>query len=230
MPRPIPKLLERTRGRLIEGLANSDTKEHRRYRAALRASSGTAHFIKEAGRFPLAGHGNIATHAVFLELAASIVIPSTEGRLGLLVPSGLATQDSQKELVSYIVEGRLRSLFDFENSDGLFPAVHRSFRFAIVVASACPEKLPARFSFFLRNIAELSEPDRVLGISVELFSPKGRAPKCPPGGGCSGGRRAGAQAAGVPSRRRVCAAHARARALRRSGGQRRSGTVGAQLC
>jgi len=168
------------RKRMIEQLIENDPPAFAAYRSALRASLGTAQQVKEAGRFALTGRGNVATHSLFVELAHGLLAQRAEATLAVVVPSGLATQDSQKELFAFLMDGRLRSLFDFENTEALFPSVDKRFRFALVVAGAVPTGRPARFSFFLKSVTELHEIGRVLGISgayLKTVSPNTRS--CP---------------------------------------------------
>lgn len=168
----------RRRKRLIEELQSSDPHAFATFRATLRRSLGTAQIVKESGRYELTGRGNVATHALFLEASLRALAPRPSAALGLVVPSGLATQDSQKELFAFLVNGRLRCFFDFENSEGLFPSVDSRFRFALVSAVGAVQGIPARFSFFLRSTAELSEHSRILTISgdhLKSVSPNTRS-------------------------------------------------------
>ena len=59
--------------------------------------------------------------------------PHMRGYLGLIVQSGLATDESRKFLFRYLFEsGRLASLHDFENTELLFPGVHPQQKFSLV--------------------------------------------------------------------------------------------------
>jgi len=154
---------------LIKELETSDLPTFLAYKSASRRTLCIAHFAKRSNRFPLTGRGNIITHSVFLELAYGLLAQTERSRLALLVPSGLASQDSQKKLFAFLVDGRLRVLFDFENSKGLFAAVDSRFRFAVVVGSATQLPEPAKFSFFLRSTDELGELGRTLVISPDYL-------------------------------------------------------------
>ncbi len=74
----------------------------------------------EGGRFPLTGVGDVNTYALFAESFKQIIQAS--GRAGFIVPTGIATDDSTKAYFAHIAEsGKLTSLFDFENREGIFP-------------------------------------------------------------------------------------------------------------
>jgi hypothetical protein len=74
-----------------------------------------------SGRYPLCGRGDVNTYSIFAETMRAIV--SARGRIGCIVPSGIATDDTTKFFFQDLMEtGSLVSLFDFENREGLFPA------------------------------------------------------------------------------------------------------------
>ena len=55
---------------------------------------------------------------------------SPTGRMGVIVPTGIATDDTTKHFFSDLVDQRsLVSLYDFENRLAVFPGVHRSYKF-----------------------------------------------------------------------------------------------------
>jgi hypothetical protein len=144
------------------------------FQGALRRTAGQVKFVKESGRFPLSGEGNVSTHSLFIELASTTV--GLGARIGLVVPSGLATQDTQKRLFAALTSsGRLIRLLDFENRRKLFPSVHPQFRFCIVTLG--PERPPGaemEFAFLLQSTSDIREPKRCFRLSYAdlcRFSP-----------------------------------------------------------
>ena len=76
------------------------------YTVALRAAGAASAMLRHGGRFPLAGRGDINTYAVFAELGAGIINP--HGRTGMILPTGIATDDTTKFLFGALVTaGRL---------------------------------------------------------------------------------------------------------------------------
>src|SRR3546814_17592914 len=58
---------------------------------------------------------------------------AARGRAGVIVPSGIATDDTTKHFFADLVYKRsLVSLYDFENAAPVFFAVHRSFKFCLL--------------------------------------------------------------------------------------------------
>lgn len=102
------------RERLIRELQKADPETHAAFREARRAAEAESRFLRSSGRFPLGGRGDVNTYAVFAELARSLL--ATGGHAGIIVPTGIATDDTTKHFFGDLMEtGSLISLFDFEN-------------------------------------------------------------------------------------------------------------------
>ena len=117
---------------------------------------------------------------LFAELARKIVAP--HGRVGLLTPSGVATDDTTKEFFSALMESKtLIALYDFENKAPVFPDVHRSFKFCtLLYGGAQTNQLAADFVFFARRMADLKDKHRHVALSAKdlaLLNPNTRT--CP---------------------------------------------------
>jgi hypothetical protein len=160
------------RRKLIKKLPQTDPDLHAAYTAALRESEATSHFLRRSGRYPLSAVGDINTYQVFAGLARQIVGP--QGRVGIIVPSGIATDYYNRDFFSTIVEEReLVSFYDFENREGLFPGTHRSYKFCLLTLTG-GEEPEAEFAFFLHTTDDLADPERVFGLSreeIELINP-----------------------------------------------------------
>src|SRR5262249_17167785 len=115
------------RGRLIEALKNAmpgtrDRKRYEEFEIANRSAKAASFIVRESGRFPLTGIGDINTYGLFAELFKSAL--SKRGRAGLIVPTELLTGDSLKGFFQDIVErGILKSSIAFENEEFIFPGI-----------------------------------------------------------------------------------------------------------
>lgn len=168
------------RKRRIDALKVTRPEVHAAFMHDLRAAEGESHFLRVSGRYPLCGRGDINTYAVFAELADSVLHP--EGRSGIIVPTGIATDDTTKHFFGSLVsEGRLRGLFSFENEDKLFPAVTNRMQFCLLVTSRISEvQAPADLVFSARRTAHLSDPARrfqLVPADFERLNPNTRT--CP---------------------------------------------------
>jgi len=117
-------------------------------------------FARDAGVYRYAGDGHVNRYQLFLERALALARPG--GRVGLLVPSGLATDQGCR--------GLRRALFDrcatdaiigFDNGSAIFP-IHRGVRFLAVTATAGAPPGFTRCRFGVRTPTELDAvPDEV---------------------------------------------------------------------
>jgi hypothetical protein len=160
------------RKRLIDSLRDTDPQTHSRFLTERHDADAISLFARESGVFPLCGRGRINTYALFCE--TSLKILGQRGHFGIIVPTGIATDHTTKEYFAEVAStGRLLLLADFENRTGFFPSVHSSARFVLLAVGPASDK-EARFSFFLRDVAELSDPDRSYTLSpadVSLINP-----------------------------------------------------------
>ncbi|MCF1502232.1 N-6 DNA methylase [Afifella sp. H1R] len=122
---------------------------------------------QDGGRFPFTGAGDVNTYQVFAELFSCLAGP--EGRAGVIVPTGIATDATTAPFFSHLVEEkRLSSLVDFENRAGLFPAVDSRMKFCLLTIGS--NEPAARFAFFLTEPAQLAEAERNFTLSPEQIA------------------------------------------------------------
>ncbi len=173
------------RGRLIQALNQEDASPvekalFREFESAKREAEAASLYVRTGGRFPLTGVGDLNTYAVFAETFLQLLNP--QGRAGMIVPTGIATDHYTKAFFNHIVSRqRLVSLFDFKNREALFPGVHRSYKFCLLTLGGESQSFPeAEFAFFLDQAEQLKEPERRFTLSADdfsLFNPNTRT--CP---------------------------------------------------
>jgi len=169
-----------TRRKLIAGLEEANPDLYARYvRAQENAAKALGH-VRTSGRFPLTAVNDINTYAVFAELARSLAAPG--GRVGLLVPSGIATDNSTKDFFGELVDAKaLVALYDFENKAPIFPDVHRSYKFCVLLFGGAAIKAESTdFIFFAHRIEDLADKDRHIELApkdLKLLNPNTRT--CP---------------------------------------------------
>lgn len=169
------------RQRLIDGLAQEDLALHTAFLEARRQAEGESHFVRDSGRYPLCGRGDVNTYAIFAETMRTLAAP--KGRVGAIVPSGIATDDTTKFFFRDIVDKRsLVSLYDFENRKGLFPAVDSRMKFCLLTMTgpARPAQQGAEFAFFAHDTEDLEDEERRFTLSADdiaLLNPNTRT--CP---------------------------------------------------
>ncbi len=167
------------RKRMIANLADTDPDLYENFVASKRYHDALSFMMRQTGRFPLCGRGRINLYAIFAETNRHIV--SSNGRVGCIVPSGIATDDTTKFFFQDMIEqNALVSLYDFENK-GIFPGVHSSYKFSLLtVGSANCAESGTRFVFFAHGTGDLSDDKRAFTLTredIELINPNTKT--CP---------------------------------------------------
>ena len=142
---------------MIQALADEDSPLHDAYMDELRTSDGISHMLRNSGRYPLTGQGDINTYSVFTETVRMIVGP--EGAAGVITPTGLATDKTTAPFFADSLRARrLLAFYDFENEAKIFPGVHHSVRFAITALSGTRWQAErTRFAFLTRYVEDVPE-------------------------------------------------------------------------
>lgn len=156
------------RKRMIEALKTDDPPIYTAFLEDRRKAEGESHFIRNSGKFPLCGRGDVNTYTVFTETNRELI--GSLGRVGCIVPSGIATDDTTKYFFQDIVVTRtLATLFDFENRKGIFPGVHRSYKFCLLTLTGRqqPMEKGAEFIFFAHNVVDLRDMARRFTLTDE---------------------------------------------------------------
>ena len=158
-----------TRRKLIGQLKKKRPELYERYEQAQQGTEAVLDYVRTSGRYALTGRGDVNTYSLFAELAHSIV--GRQGRVGLVVPSGIATDHTTREFFGSLTKNeRLIGLYDFENKAPIFRDVHRSFKFCVLMFGGAEKKCKAAdFVFFAHEMEELKEKDRHIALSSKNF-------------------------------------------------------------
>jgi len=136
------------------------------FETAKRMAEATSLFARvpgdDGGRYRYTGTGDVNTYALFAEHFLNLTRQG--GRAGVIVPTGIATDATTAPFFAHLVETqRLAGLVDFENSQPLFPGVHRSFKFCLLTLGSGAEE--AGFAFFLTDPPQLDDERRHFTLS-----------------------------------------------------------------
>lgn len=157
------------RARLIKELLQTNPALYQEFVDALRAAAGASAIMRHSGRFPLAGRGDINTYAVFAELCRTAIRPG--GRCGIIVPSGIATDDTTKFFFQDLIQSQaLVSLYDFENRKGIFSDVHKSYKFCLLTLTQAADNMTRRaadFTFFALDVDDLRRPEKRFSLTAD---------------------------------------------------------------
>lgn len=89
------------------------------------------------------------------------------GRAGIIVPTGIATDDTNKRFFADVVEkGQLLSLFDFDNREKLFPSVISVMKFCLLtICGTGDPKRQIHFAFFCHRPEDIRNPLKLLPLA-----------------------------------------------------------------
>lgn len=133
------------------------------FELAKRVPEAANTFFRSSGRFSLTAIGKLNTYSLFAELFSNLA--KSDGRAGVIVPTGIATDSSTSVFFGDLISSRrLTSLVDFENRKGLFPAVDSRMKFCVLSIGPAER---ASFAFFLTDPVQLAEPERRFTLTPE---------------------------------------------------------------
>ena len=150
----------------------SEIKLYNKYVEAQRISDCFGAFChigsENGGRFSLTGCGNANLFAYFAELACSLKVSS--GRVGLVIPTGIVTDNATQAFAQYLLSGNLVQLYDFENKEKFFPIDSR-YRFCLIIMGKS-EKMDC--VFYAHNLNDIEDKRRHIAFEqsdIILFNP-----------------------------------------------------------
>lgn len=179
------------RGKLIRELETQDPALYSAYLDDCRKAEGESHLVRDSsgideesghrwGLYPLCGRGDVNTYSLFAELNRTLI--STQGRVGCIVPSGIATDDTTKVFFQDLAETRaLVSLLSFFELRLIFTATDSRNSFCMLTLSGKGRPVEAaEFVFDARSVEEIFAPTKRFTLSPEdlaLLNPNTRT--CP---------------------------------------------------
>ena len=137
--------------------------------AARERAEKLGRMVRESGRYPLLGGGDMNLYSLFVERATALVKP--DGMIGLLTPSGIYADWTASAFFRTIsTAGRISGLYDFENRKIFFKDVHASFKFCALIFGGEKRRFDeTECAFFLHDTATVNDPDRCFPLAPEDF-------------------------------------------------------------
>lgn len=155
------------RDRLIKALEQDNPELWNKWNQAVTNAARLSVFLSSSDRFNLTAKGDINLYPLFAEHSLNI----SSNRWGIIVPTGIATDDGNKEFFQKLTnENRLSSLYDFENSQKIFD-IHRSFRFCLLSARKAQSKVnDVSVGFLLREMEHILDKNRIFVLKASDFA------------------------------------------------------------
>ena len=162
------------RKRMIAALERDGDPLWHDFSVANQRASDTSRVARTSGQYPLLSGGDTNLNSLFVERAHALIRPN--GVVGLLIPSGLASDQSSAGFFQEITaQKQVRKIIDFFNRryDGslFFPDVYYRFKFCAYIAGGPNRPFEqASYGFFIRSLDEVDDPDRVFPVTSEEIS------------------------------------------------------------
>ncbi len=127
-----------------------------------------SHWFKRNGEFRYVGPGKNDTYKLFLERGHNVL--RKHGGLGLVLPSGVYTDLSSRDLRQLVFEMcQVRYLLAFANERFVFPSIHHAFRFVLLTLQRGGQTEALR-SLFRLNVHNAVAPEEMAGLLASLQS------------------------------------------------------------
>lgn len=159
------------RKQLIEQLKAKDPDRYHHFLHDLRIAEAESHIMRNSGRYPLCGRGDINVYAIFAEGMRNLL--RYTGRVGCVLPSGIATGDTTKFFFQDLIEqNSLLSLYSFFEIRELFIATDSREPFCLLTtgSSVRASNKAADFVFSARSVEDIFDPERRFMLSAKDIS------------------------------------------------------------
>ncbi|MFJ8399134.1 Eco57I restriction-modification methylase domain-containing protein [Streptomyces microflavus] len=160
-----------TRKKLIAEALHGQASWSTEYRSEVRERAELGHFFANSNIYPLTARGRIKTQTLFSSRVIDLSSPG--GWAGLIVTTSVLTDVPMKDFwESLRTSGYLRAVLDCENSQGIFPAVHRSTKFTLITLQrdhSDSATTHLKIGVYLRTEEDLSNPDRTYKLPLEML-------------------------------------------------------------
>ena len=154
------------RKKLIAALPATNPVLWNEWTGATRVAQGQSHFVRQSGRYPLCGKGDVNTYALFAEHNWRVLAP--HGSAGFIVPGGIVTDDTTKEYFQALLDrSALASVYHFENEGLVFKGLHHAYRFVLMTIR---ESRQADLVFYARRAVDLDDRRRHFALTPTDFA------------------------------------------------------------
>lgn len=155
------------RKKLIAQLDDTNPRLAKEWQDALRTAATESHFMRESGRFPRGGVGDVNTYAVFTDHFWQLTKP--KGYAGLIIPTGLVGGFTYRAFLGELLSTRsLAAFYGFENEDLIFPHITNKVKFGLLTIAGREIQIDQPlFTAHIRQPAEISDPEKRYSLTVD---------------------------------------------------------------
>lgn len=155
------------RKKLIDRLDQTNPRLALEWQDALRTAATESHFMRESGRFPRGGVGDVNTYAVFTDHFWQLTNPT--GYAGLIIPTGLVSGFTYRAFLAELLSSKsLVAFYGFENEDLIFPHITNKVKFGLLTMGGKDVRIEQPwFTAHIRQPAEISDPAKRYALTVD---------------------------------------------------------------
>jgi hypothetical protein len=155
------------RKRLITHMDETNPRLAQEWQDALRMAATQSHFMRESGRFPRGGVGDVNTYAVFTDLFWQLT--RSNGYAGLIIPTGLVSGFTYRAFLSELLSTKsLVAFYGFENEDLIFPHITNKVKFGLLTMAGRDVQIEQPwFTAHIRQPTEISDPEKRYALTVD---------------------------------------------------------------
>lgn len=158
------------REKLIQKLVQKNPTLFAEYHYSCHSIDAQRKFIQYSDRFNLTAIGRVNTYSIFAENVLNLISKKIKSYAGVLMPTGIVTEDSCKDYFAYIINNlHLVSVFDFENREYLFPTLHTKTKFCLLTICSKEFTKEMQFAFYLTNVDQLKDNRKKFVLSKSDF-------------------------------------------------------------
>ena len=126
-------------------------------------------FFKDSEQYNMR-EGKSDMWKLFLERMIGLL--AKEGRLSVVVPSGILTNDGATKLRKALFGMQIISIYEFENKRNIFPEVDSRYKFVLLTVASAKPKSEFDAAFYLHDIAALdhkTEQEKFVKMPIEMM-------------------------------------------------------------
>jgi len=155
------------RKKLIAQLDEANPRLAQEWQHALRMAATESHFMRESGRFPRGGVGDVNTYAVFTDHFWQLTKPT--GYAGLIIPTGLVSGFTYRVFLSELLNTKsLAAFYGFENEDLIFPHITNKVKFGLLTLAGRGIQVEQPwFTAHIRQPTEIADPQKRYALTVD---------------------------------------------------------------
>lgn len=155
------------RKKLIAQLDEINPRLAQEWQHALRVAATESHFMRESGRFPRGGVGDVNTYAVFTDHFWQLTKPT--GYAGLIIPTGLVSGFTYRVFLSELLNTKsLAAFYGFENEDLIFPHITNKVKFGLLTLAGKDIQVEQPwFTAHIRQPTEITDPQKRYALTID---------------------------------------------------------------